>query len=165
MIPTEYKRHQQEQRAFLKIANSRRTAAQIRVPLVGDPQLIITNRAFDITFFLLPITKLLGPIVNTRILAWSFHEVGYAEFHSLLTSNVLGSVGLKAKREAVQVLESYMSKHTCRVTKTRAKAILVEDVKGTRLSLTSNPWPDGEIHTVSRDPDQWTKLSELWESA
>jgi hypothetical protein len=165
MIPIELKTYQRDQRALLKISNAKRIAAQLRIPLVGDPQFITTNRAFDIIFFLLPITKLLGSIVSTRILAWSFHEVSYVEFFTMVKSGLLGSVDLKAKRETIQNVKSQLSGHSCLITKTRAKVILVESTQGLKLSITSQPCQDGEIHTVSLDPEQWTKLSDLWSGA
>ncbi len=167
MVPSQLKEYQRTQRSRLKGVHCRRTAAQLTIPLVGECQTIQTNRAFDPLFFLGALSKLLGPIKETRVLTWTIHEVGVDELLTMIGSIDLGSIVLKARPESIKEVQVPLQTrgHKCQTTKTRAKVILVETHQKTFISIKTQPSPDGEVHEVSSDPLVWGQLSSLFESS
>ena len=167
MVPIQYKELQRRQRARLKGVHCRRSASQLSIPLAGEVQTIQTNRAFDPLFFLTPMSKLLGPIKETRVLTWTIHEAGLEELMSVLETLDMGSIDLRARPESIKEVKSVLESksHHCQTTKSRSKLILVETYQGTLLSIATLPSPDGETHTVSSDPDRYRELYSLFENS
>jgi hypothetical protein len=167
MVPIQFKELQRRQRARLKGVHCRRSASQLVIPLAGDVQTIQTNRAYDPLFFLTPLSKLLGPIKETKVLTWTIHEAGLEELVSVLETLDMGSIDLRARPESIKEVKLLLESksHQCQTTKSRSKLILVETYKGTLVSITTQPSPDGETHTVSSDPLRYQELLTLFENS
>ena len=163
-IPPQLRDLQKTQRLHQKIVQSRKTAAQIRIPLLGDPQTIKTNRTFDPLFFLAALDQIRqDPWVRLNVLSWSLHEAGLAELMSLGVWGSLVTIKTSASTlKRISELDPPFQGKTLE-TRSRARVILAESQK-IKMSIYAQgldvwgetPW------VVTIDPSKHQELCSLF---